>query len=1101
MIFVFALLFSCGFCAVSYGDDSGGSGLLRNGTAGGFADGDGTSANPWIIETPEQLDLVRNYLGTGNNDKYFKLGCDIDLADYLAPGGAGYNAGAGWIPIGYEVDNTASLPGANDFRFTGTFDGDNHVIKNLVIDTVQSGAGLFGAVGTGGVVKNLGLVDGEVKGGDSVGGLVGYMNGGTIENCFTSIRVIGSAAQIGGLVGYAHSYRGANTIENCFSLGDVIGDAGVGGLVGYSWSGQGSTIKDCYATGDVIGNFYVGGLVGEQYSASGDNNIIENCYATGDVTGIPGSLSSRSESIGGLVGRQNSMSSSIARINNCYATGSVSGGDQVGGLVGLQIRSTNMLSNTGRNNIANSYAMGDVVGHNFVGGLVGQQRIGDFNPINGFAMAGDGHNYILNCYATGSVTGNDFVGGLAGSQYKTSNSAAARSNNINNCYATGVVTSVLGDHVGGLVGEQFGSACNLIDCFFDADATGVAVGVGNGVQTGVIGLSTEQMTDDDTLESGGAMSSFDGSVWSKRVASSLYCYYPELTVFYGDGLLDTVWKTASELSVRVLMDNGPLSVFTIVYDGNGHTGGAVPEDTDGDAIAGSNSYYDGSQVIVLGPGDLVRVNYSFKGWAVSQTAADAGTVTYLYDSDMGVFSPADFTITDDVVLYAVWTENNIYTIVYDGNGHTGGAVPEDTDGDAIAGSNSYYVNSQVIVLGPGDLVRVNYSFKGWATSQTAADAGTVTYAYNSGAGSFSPANFIITDNIVLYAVWTENVSPDIYAVVYYGNGNSGGSAPVDSNWYFYGDRVTVLGQGSLIRVGYSFLGWSTSSTANNAAFTAGSIFTIYDDIVLYAIWTQNVYTVTYDPGTHGTFTTQVTGGLRYGDKTPAAPTVTGTTGWNFTGWLPAPSVTVTSNATYVAQWTQTPTPPTPSPSPTPTASPSPSPSPTPTASAPPTSSPAPTVSPTVTPPTSTVPPTSTPVPPVDGDKEPVWALVNLVLSVVGFVLVILLMVCILLQQRKQRVNKEKDDKQQNIKNQNMVTQGGQQEEDDVRQIQRRNVWLITAIIMGIAGIIVFLLTEDMSLPRNLVDKWSIVNITIFAIELIAIFFTFKYQKTKNSNKP
>ena len=983
LFFVFVILSSCCIGGVYLGNVSG-----LEITAEGFAYGDGTSTSPWIIETPEQLNLIRNYLGTTHNDKYFKLGCDIDLTDYLS------HSGAGWIPIGKETDLAGDLPGANEFRFTGTFDGDNYVIKNLVIDTVQSGAGLFGAVGTGGVVKNLGLVDGEVKGGDSVGGLVGYMNGGTIENCFTSIRVIGSAAQIGGLVGYAHSYRGANTIENCFSLGDVIGDGGVGGLVGYSWSGQGSTIKDCYATGDVIGNFYVGGLVGEQYSASGDNNIIENCYATGDVTGIPGSLSSRSESIGGLVGRQNSMSSSIARINNCYATGSVSGGDQVGGLVGLQIRSTNMLSNAGRNNIANSYAMGDVVGHNFVGGLVGQQRIGDFNPINGFAMAGDGHNYILNCYATGSVTGNDFVGGLAGSQYKTSNSAAARSNNINNCYATGVVTSVLGDHVGGLVGEQFGSACNLIDCFFDADATGVAVGVGNGVQTGVIGLSTEQMTDDDTLESGGAMSSFDGFVWSKRVASSLYCYYPELTVFYGDGLLDTVWKTASEISVRVLMDN-ELSVYTVVYDGNGNTGGAVPVDTAGDAVVGSNSYYDGSQVIVLGPGDLVRVGYSFKGWAVSQVDADAGVVTYLYDLDLGVFSPADFTITDDVVLYAVWVENEV---------------------------------------------------------------------------------------------------PIFHIVSYHGNGNTGGVAPVDYVWYFTGDTVTVLNQGSLVKTGYAFLGWATSKTDTNPTHTVGSTFIIYESVTLYAVWSQNVYTVTYNPGAHGTFTTQITSGLHYGDPTPSAPTPTGATGWTFAGWSPVPSTTVTGNAIYTAQWTQTTTPPptiTPTPSPTPTASPSPSPSPSVSAM------PIPTVSPILTPPISTSSPT--PVPPIGGDEEPVWAIVNLILSIVGFVLAIIVVIYVLLQQRqKQKNSKQQGVKQQHIKNQGVVNQSGYQTGDG-QQSQRSNVLLITAIAMGITGIIVFLLTENMSLPMVFVDKWTTINLAILAVTIIAIILIFKHQKNKNNN--
>ena len=64
------------------------------------------------------------------------------------------------------------------------------------------------------------------------------------------------------------------------------------------------------------------------------------------------------------------------------------------------------------------------------------------------------------------------------------------------------------------------------------------------------------------------------------------------------------------------------------------------------------------------------------------------------------------------------------------------------------------------------------------------------------------------------------------------------------------------------------------------------------------------YTVTYEPGDHGTFTAQTTGNLRYGDSTPDAPAVTGEAGWTFTGWEPKVADTVTGDATYVAQWEQ-----------------------------------------------------------------------------------------------------------------------------------------------------------------------------------------------------
>jgi|GEM_PF-4728594 len=76
-------------------------------------------------------------------------------------------------------------------------------------------------------------------------------------------------------------------------------------------------------------------------------------------------------------------------------------------------------------------------------------------------------------------------------------------------------------------------------------------------------------------------------------------------------------------------------------------------------------------------------------------------------------------------------------------------------------------------------------------------------------------------------------------------------------------------------------------------------------IELFAIWQQNSYTITYASGAHCTFTTQTTDNLHYGDKTPTAPTVTDEPSWTFNGWSPNPSTTVTGNANYIAQWTQT----------------------------------------------------------------------------------------------------------------------------------------------------------------------------------------------------
>jgi hypothetical protein len=130
--------------------------------------------------------------------------------------------------------------------------------------------------------------------------------------------------------------------------------------------------------------------------------------------------------------------------------------------------------------------------------------------------------------------------------------------------------------------------------------------------------------------------------------------------------------------------------------------------------------------------------------------------------------------------------------------------------------------------------------------------------------------------------------------------------------------------GGLYCYGFVFLGWDRDSAASVPEFvvTANSVssatFDIYNDITLYTIWETATYTVTYQPSAHGTFAAVNYTGLVYGAVTPAAPTVTGEAGWNFTGWAPVRAATVTANVTYIAQWTQIISP---SPSTAPTATP------------------------------------------------------------------------------------------------------------------------------------------------------------------------------------
>jgi hypothetical protein len=262
----------------------------------------------------------------------------------------------------------------------------------------------------------------------------------------------------------------------------------------------------------------------------------------------------------------------------------------------------------------------------------------------------------------------------------------------------------------------------------------------------------------------------------------------------------------------------------------------------------------------------------------------------------------------------------------------------------------------------------------------------------------------------------------------------------------------VLDQGNLVKDGYVFLGWDTSYAANTVTYTAGSTFYIQDDVDLFAVWELDPdakYSVTYKPGEHGTFTEQVTSNLRYGDLTPAAPTVTGEVGWRFTGWLPTRTDTVTGDAIYIAQWTQESTP-SASPSPSASASPSPSASATPSPSA-----------------------ISTPVPtpfedPLDIPDDATWAVLNLVSAVLGIILTAVATLFMLL---------------------------GKKQQNEPRLKPSSLLWLIVIAVLSIVGVVVFWLTQDMNNVMTLVNMWTVVHVILLAAQLfIAMTFLRKHKK-------
>lgn len=237
------------------------------------------------IGTIEELQLI------GSDPAYPLDGNYVLTQDIDASITATWNSGAGFEPIGSdysqpEGEGEGESPAiVADMSFTGTFNGQGHVIAGLTINhPSEYNAGLFGTLGAGGDLRNLGIEDGAVSGNGTVGGLVGNNQGGTVTNCHATGAVSGSWGGTGGLIG--SNERG--TVTNCYATGTVTGGLnGAGGLAGDNFEG---TIVNCYATGAISGGFGSGGLVAYNFSGT-----VTNCYATGVVSASVGST-------GGLVG-------------------------------------------------------------------------------------------------------------------------------------------------------------------------------------------------------------------------------------------------------------------------------------------------------------------------------------------------------------------------------------------------------------------------------------------------------------------------------------------------------------------------------------------------------------------------------------------------------------------------------------------------------------------------------------------------------------------------------------------------------------------------------------------------------------------------------
>jgi len=461
-----------------------------------------------------------------------------------------------------------------------------------------------------------------------------------------------------------------------------------------------------------------------------------------------------------------------------------------------------------------------------------------------------------------------------------------------------------------------------------------------------------------------------------------------------------------------------------------------------------------------------QYTYTFKGW-----------------------TPEVKTVTGDATYQATYAkEANSYTLTYDLDG---GEWENDT-------TYTYPKKYNEEVKVKADPTKEGYTFVGWMSEEVEVVNDKFTM----------PAK-----NVTLKAKWEAN----IYKVTYDLDGGEWTEATNELP-YKYKATVEVI-KTVPTREGYKFSGWrSEEVTIENDAFTMPA-----KDVVLKAVWEANP-TPTPIPSEEPTPTPAPT---EEPTPTPAPteePTPTPAPTEEPTP-TPAPTEEPTPTPAPTEEPTPTPAPteePTPTPAPTEESTPTPAPNPNPNPATPTPTPVAPVVPATVATPTPkpTATPSTTPsdnggkgdgnndgeigetindnetplangediadnATPLAGLGTGAWALINLILTIVTTLLSILLLIGYIGKKKKAL-----EDEDGNV----VLDENGKEVMEYEKN--KKGLWRLISIIPALIAIIVFIFTEDMTLPMIFVDKWTILHVVIALVQVVVMVLC---KKKKDEN--
>ena len=466
-------------------------------------DGEGTEASPYLINSLEELQMMRASLVHGKT-LYYKLvnsiymeSVDWEPLNWEDP----YDCGMVFDGNGQTLYNLKSTD-KTYAGFAGVLYGELHHVTfdNAQISNNHNCGVIGGYIGTGGkpgYVHHVNVTGGSevtLKGkhdGIACGGLASNAREARVENCTVNCTVlnesdtsnsvdkknrnatggmigktIGPGCSLsglhftgkvtsntekytGGILGW-QEINGVNIVDCTVDATITSGAERVGGIVGHF---QGGTISGCTVMGKVeqTGNLdNTGGIAG----IVTEKSIIKNCR-------VEASVSSKGQMIGGVLGQ----AENGVDITGCTVSGSVTTTGDKGYVGGICAQTNCAPTKIETSTFKSCTVSGPISGGWYVAGILGYNNnadsyVQDCKCSSTITRTGNNNGGIVaicaegkvmqieRCEFSGTINGGDNVGGIIGLMRKNKDSASF----VKNCKFSGTINDA-GQRVGGIVGE------------------------------------------------------------------------------------------------------------------------------------------------------------------------------------------------------------------------------------------------------------------------------------------------------------------------------------------------------------------------------------------------------------------------------------------------------------------------------------------------------------------------------------------------------------------------------------------------------------------------------------------------------------------------